>query len=119
MDRRAVFLPADWEVAVDPNSGRPYYFNRVSGETSWEPPPMVAAANPAPQAYGYNQDTRSQQEKELSSMTAGQIADLVFAQSVPYAPINVRCMPDGRKPTEPGRVDVRLRNLLEQIGKLE
>ena len=27
-----------WEQAVDSASGKPYYYNRVSGELSWEPP---------------------------------------------------------------------------------
>lgn len=30
--------PSDWEQLVDETSGRPYYYNPMSGETSWEPP---------------------------------------------------------------------------------
>lgn len=29
---------SDWEQLVDDISGRPYYYNPMSGETSWEPP---------------------------------------------------------------------------------
>jgi len=31
-------LPAGWESAADPSSGKPYYFNRATGETKWEIP---------------------------------------------------------------------------------
>lgn len=31
-------LPAGWETATDPSSGKPYYFNRATNETSWNPP---------------------------------------------------------------------------------
>mmetsp|Transcript_23989 Transcript_23989/g.38142 ORF Transcript_23989/g.38142 Transcript_23989/m.38142 type:complete len:213 (+) Transcript_23989:34-672(+) len=41
-------LPPGWEQVLDPASGKPYYCNRVTGESSWTPPvapmavPMVA-----------------------------------------------------------------------------
>lgn len=31
-------LPEGWEQANDPSSGKPYYYNRASGQTTWEPP---------------------------------------------------------------------------------
>lgn len=31
-------LPKDWTVATDPESGLPYYTNKVTGETSWDRP---------------------------------------------------------------------------------
>lgn len=33
-------LPQSWEMARDPASGVMYFFNRVTGETSWLPPHM-------------------------------------------------------------------------------
>ncbi len=31
-------LPADWSAVVDPASGRVYYVNVNTNQTSWEPP---------------------------------------------------------------------------------
>lgn len=47
-------LPPGWEQVTDPASGRPYFCNRATGQTSWEPPaaaPMPVYAAPPP-AYG-------------------------------------------------------------------
>lgn len=35
-------LTSDWEQLVDETSGRPYFHNPVSGETSWEPPEQLS-----------------------------------------------------------------------------
>jgi len=35
-------LPPGWEVANDPSTGKPYYFNRATNETRWEPPQAAA-----------------------------------------------------------------------------
>merc|ERR1719379_1781726 len=44
-------LPPGWEQATDPASGRPYFCNRATGETSWTPPAAQAPAPaPAPMA---------------------------------------------------------------------
>jgi len=44
-----VALPPGWEQALDPASGKVYYANRSTGETSWTPPPMpLVMPLPAP-----------------------------------------------------------------------
>jgi len=44
-------LPAGWTAAVDPGSGRTYYVNATTGQTSWEVPTATpsqpVAATPA------------------------------------------------------------------------
>jgi len=54
-------LPPCWEQLTDPQSGRPYFSNRVTGETSWTPPPS-ALAPPPPLALtpGWEQHTDPQ-----------------------------------------------------------
>lgn len=44
----AILLPPGWITATDPVSGRIYYANPSTGQTSWEPP-MPPVAVPAPQ----------------------------------------------------------------------
>merc|ERR1712217_976101 len=51
-------LPAGWEQASDPKTGRPYFVNRVTGEAAWttscfprwttEPPPVMMPAEAMP-----------------------------------------------------------------------
>lgn len=38
-------LPAGWEAAKDPTSGKTYYFQRVTGERSWEKPQVPSSGN--------------------------------------------------------------------------
>merc|ERR1712232_684718 len=40
-------LPAGWEAANDPSSGKQYYFNRATGETKWDHPSGSAGASPS------------------------------------------------------------------------
>ncbi|XP_034715868.1 rho GTPase-activating protein 27 isoform X2 [Etheostoma cragini] len=37
---------SDWEQLVDETSGRPYFYNQMSGETSWEPPEHLSPYPP-------------------------------------------------------------------------
>ncbi|XP_073346252.1 rho GTPase-activating protein 27 [Pagrus major] len=37
---------SDWEQLVDESSGRPYFYNPMSGETSWEPPEQLSPYPP-------------------------------------------------------------------------
>lgn len=41
-------LPPGWEMAIDTVSGRPYFANRVTGETRWDPPPHFPPPPPPP-----------------------------------------------------------------------
>ncbi|XP_034049272.1 rho GTPase-activating protein 27-like isoform X2 [Thalassophryne amazonica] len=39
-------LTSDWEQLVDESSGRPYFYNLMSGETSWHPPEQLSPYSP-------------------------------------------------------------------------
>eukprot|EP00931_Biecheleriopsis_adriatica_P064796 TRINITY_DN3948_c1_g1_i4.p1 TRINITY_DN3948_c1_g1~~TRINITY_DN3948_c1_g1_i4.p1 ORF type:complete len:356 (-),score=66.25 TRINITY_DN3948_c1_g1_i4:555-1622(-) len=41
-------LPPGWEQLTDPASGKPYWCNRSTGESSWTPPAGAPAGAPAP-----------------------------------------------------------------------
>eukprot|EP00756_Hemistasia_phaeocysticola_P065832 Hpha_TRINITY_DN8819_c0_g1::TRINITY_DN8819_c0_g1_i1::g.141483::m.141483 len=41
-------LPPGWESALDPTSGRSYWFHRESGEVTWNQPSAAPAPPPAP-----------------------------------------------------------------------
>eukprot|EP00928_Gymnodinium_smaydae_P001075 TRINITY_DN1039_c0_g1_i1.p1 TRINITY_DN1039_c0_g1~~TRINITY_DN1039_c0_g1_i1.p1 ORF type:complete len:303 (+),score=36.94 TRINITY_DN1039_c0_g1_i1:60-911(+) len=54
-------LPPGWEQATDPASGRAYYCNRSTGETSWTPPavasPVAAVPSTSALPAGWEQAT--------------------------------------------------------------
>merc|ERR1719160_289752 len=41
-------LPPGWESTMDPSTGKPYYFNRATGESAWTPPAAAPAPMPMP-----------------------------------------------------------------------
>merc|ERR1719498_182081 len=43
-------LPPGWEQVSDPSTGKPYYCNRTTGESSWTVPAGAPAPAPAPAA---------------------------------------------------------------------
>jgi len=82
----AAGLPAGWSAAVDPTSGRTYYVNATTGQTSWEPPAapaqttsatsippaapgMQAGAPPLPAGWSAAVDPNSGQTYYMNSIT--------------------------------------------------
>ncbi|KAJ3359407.1 hypothetical protein GGF32_009427 [Allomyces javanicus] len=45
-------LPANWKAVRAPETGRIYYYNKITRETRWEPPTSPAAEVPAPGQNG-------------------------------------------------------------------
>eukprot|EP00934_Nitzschia_sp_Nitz4_P008522 Nitzschia sp. Nitz4//scaffold34_size148208//91553//101858//NITZ4_002988-RA/size148208-snap-gene-0.209-mRNA-1//1//CDS//3329548819//8512//frame0 len=48
-DASATTLPPGWTQVLDPTSGRPYYYNESTQETSWEPPVVPTGSSDAPE----------------------------------------------------------------------
>jgi len=45
---RTTLLPEGWEMLRDPSSGAPYYLNKTTGATQWNPPPPPEVSLPPP-----------------------------------------------------------------------
>ncbi|KAJ3369853.1 hypothetical protein GGF31_004925 [Allomyces arbusculus] len=45
-------LPANWKAVRAPETGRIYYYNKITRETRWEPPTSLASDVPAPGQNG-------------------------------------------------------------------
>ncbi|XP_071757976.2 rho GTPase-activating protein 27 [Centroberyx gerrardi] len=43
---------SEWQQLVDETSGRPYFYNPMSGETSWEPPELLSPYPPLMEPLG-------------------------------------------------------------------
>lgn len=116
-------LPPGWVVAVDEHSGKTYFANIISGETSWVPPPPpppleLKVPPQSMQLFGQmcsdssfiSSAEREIHEASVSNMepmelnlTAGIISDLSRAQFIheekqsrhreTYIPINISAFP--------------------------
>ena len=65
-------LPSGWERLVDPSSGDEYYYNEVTEESSWDPPPVLAE-QPA------EAPTTTELEQELATDSGAKVSlDEVF-----------------------------------------
>ena len=58
-------LPQNWKVFRDENSGREYFFNKESGETTWERPIVVDAAESAENGGVVKQKNGRDQQQQL------------------------------------------------------
>lgn len=72
-------LPPGWVALKDPSSGRSYYANQTTGETTWEKPQATSVAQPvaqpsytAPSATPATQAQQPQSSYTNSSVVAGQ-----------------------------------------------
>jgi hypothetical protein len=52
-DARQAAAAVGWTSEVDPTSGRVYYTNRATGESSWEPPEEAGEAGAILTADGF------------------------------------------------------------------
>jgi hypothetical protein len=53
-------LPTDWVQRTDPKTGKPYYYNKATKETSWSRPTGVASPNPElPDGWDERTDPRT------------------------------------------------------------
>ena len=74
-------LPANWEAVLDSNTGRHYYWNRKTGETTWhKPKPMPPKESPKTKkarpksdgaTFGKGLDEGTRLKRATSSMSSG------------------------------------------------
>lgn len=127
----------NWEVAIDSQTGRPYFFHRETGETRWDPPhptPYLSsdfraeapAAAPRDENPADNQSPGRVKDSELMRYSAGQIADMCFIQQqrlgaggVQYKPLDTGLLQSEPRPSiEKRRLEIRLHKLQEEIQKI-
>ena len=73
-------LQAGWEQANDPISGRPYYANRSTGETSWEPRLYFPPPPPPPPNHNMLMQQPSHQQQVINHAAVPQ---QLTSQSLP------------------------------------
>eukprot|EP00977_Amphora_coffeiformis_P021084 scaffold8828_cov204-Amphora_coffeaeformis.AAC.5 len=62
-------LPDGWMELQDPSSGRPYYYNQTTQETTWERPAPVAAPVPAPVPTPPPHQKQQLQQQQMPEIT--------------------------------------------------
>ena len=127
-------LPSPWTTAVDPSSGRTYYYHQQTGETSWSPPEEVTTKSKTVVAQAQSllrqlekppQDL-SPQQLEVEGISPGQIVDLSLIQqergqeTASYQPIepNKLFATAERPQQETSRLDSRLHALYQELERI-
>lgn len=62
-------LPEGWAEYIDPNSGRPYYYNASTGETTWDRPALPPQEEVKEENEQVNEEMQTQEESEADSNT--------------------------------------------------
>jgi hypothetical protein len=86
--------PDGWQQARDPASGKSYWYNRSTGESSWEPPVMVPtgpAATPPPVGGGRPEiDAAATSSTSGSAGTAGTAESTSTTSTTSTAPVETK-----------------------------
>jgi hypothetical protein len=107
-------LPPGWMAVNDPVSGRVYFANPTTGQTSWEPPSMVPL--PTPVTIIPPPPKPAFDELQIS---AGKIADLCSMQPnrEAYRPLESHLLSAQPPHAEEARLEIRLAKLYEQLNR--
>merc|ERR1711988_1184763 len=83
--KKSATLPGDWEAIVEAESGDTYYFNKDTGETTWdEPKPIQAPPRTAKTPKGFrkgNDFSKSFRDLKKSATLPGDWEAIVDAES--------------------------------------
>lgn len=107
-------LPPGWMAVTDPVSGRVYFANPTTGQTSWEPPrvappPPPVLPPPPPPKPAFN---------ELH-VSAGKMADVchMHPNREPYRPLESHLFSVQSPHTEEARLEIRMATLYDQLKR--
>ena len=63
-------LPPGWTATVDPSSGKTYYANAGTGQTSWEFPTADSSSNAADSGSSVADSKKAKQDKQDEAIKA-------------------------------------------------
>mmetsp|Transcript_27724 Transcript_27724/g.50228 ORF Transcript_27724/g.50228 Transcript_27724/m.50228 type:complete len:118 (+) Transcript_27724:165-518(+) len=111
-------LPPGWVSANDPVSGRVYFANPTTRETSWEPPIMIPPPPPPPVAL-FPAPPSKPSFNEIH-VSAGKIADMCSMQPnrEPYRPLESHLLSALPPHIEEARLETRMATLYDQLNRL-
>jgi hypothetical protein len=126
MTRDGVPLPPGWVEAIASLSGRTYFANPMTGESSWIPPSLITGQEDgdATMIHAAWMERDKEGSMDYPNLTPGMIADLCFIQQKysiikKYVPIKPTKSTDS-KPSAPATAcELRIAELYRQLHEVK
>lgn len=114
-------LPPGWIAATAPDSGRVYYANPTTGETSWDPPVVIPPPLPPPPVVMQQPQPAPKPFNNELEISAGKIADMCRMQprhgEQYQSPLESHLLSAQPPHVEEARLEIRLATLYDQLKR--